>query len=193
MASDETLVLDSKSEVRPLIAERFGPAGLGGLCLILLCAAVGSFAGNAIYDATAGSRSETPKSIAHRPSASYLMAIRSPPVDYAVVERASEDFYANLDQASVPSLLRQADQCWATYDAAPQWNQFDYCVGFDMVLRSHASPQQIEAHKSQSRYASLAERRTERFLVAKSEPLGGGLIVPRRITSIAASVPIGSF
>jgi hypothetical protein len=62
-----------------------------------------------------------------------------------------------------------------------------------MVLRSHASPQEIEAHAGESKYASLTERRTERFLVAKSEPLGGGLIVPRRVTSIAASVPISSF
>jgi hypothetical protein len=193
MASHDTLVIDSKSEVQSTFADRFSPVGLGGLCLILLCAAVGAFAGNVIYDVTASSRTETPKSIEQRPSASYLMAIRSPPVDYTIVERASEDFYANLDRASLPSLLGQADQCWATYDAAPQWGQFDYCVGFDMVLRSHASPQQIEAHASKSKYASLTERRTERFLVAKSEPLGGGLIVPRRVTSIAASVPISSF
>lgn len=193
MTNDEVLVLDSKSEVRRSFAERLDPLGYGGLCLILLCAAVGTFAGNAIYDVTAGSRSETTKSIGQRPSASYLMAIRSPPVDYTIVERASEDFYANLDQASLPYLLRQADQCWATYDAAPQWGQFDYCVGFDMVLRSHASPRQIEAHVNKSKYASLDERRTERFLVAKSEPLGGGLIAPARVASIAASVPIDSF
>lgn len=193
MANHDTLVLDSKSEVRSALAERLSPVGLGGLCLILLFAAVGTFAGNVIYDVTAGSRSETSNSIGQRPSASYLMAIRSPPVDYTIVERASEDFYANLDQASLPALLGQADECWATYDAAPEWSQFDYCVGFDMVLRSHASPQQIEAHANKSKNASLDERRTERFLVAKSEPLGGALIVPRRVTSIAASVPIGSY
>lgn len=193
MTNDEIFVLDSASEVRRTFGERVSPAGLGGLCLIVLCAAVGTFAGNAIYDATAGSRSETPESIAHTPSASYLMAMRSPPVNYTIVERASEDFYANLDLASLQSLLEQADQCWASYDAAPQWGQFDYCVGYDMVLRSHASPQQIEAHANKSKYASLDERRTEGFLVAKSEPLGGGLIVPARVTSIAASVPIDSF
>ena len=193
MDKNDPLALDSKSEVRPHFNERFRASGLSGLCLIVLCAIVGTFAGNVVYDATVRGRPVNTIVTEHRPSASYLAATNSPRVNYAILERASEDFYADLTQASLSSLLVQADQCWTAYDAAPQWGQFDYCVGFDMLLNSHASPQQIEAHASKSNYASVTQRRTERFLVAKSEALGGGLVVPQRVTSIAASVPIGSF
>lgn len=190
MTNDSPLILDAGAEVGATSATRPHIGGPKGLALIFLLALAGTIAGNAIYDLVAQPERQSPVLDQDRTSASYLGAPRAQPIDYASVEQASADFYENFDQAAIPYLLDLGAECWAAYDAAPTWTKYDYCLGFDMVLIQHANPQEVEAHAAQLGGPSLAERRTEKFLVAKVAPLGGELAVAQRATHIAASIQI---
>ena len=162
--------------------------GFGKLVLIALCALGGTVVGNAIYDSMARSHSADAFMEKTRPSASYLKATRSPAVDYRRVEQAALDLYTAYEDAPLPDLLHKAERCWKGYDAKPSWGQFDYCVAYDMVLRSNTSPEQIEANVQHSGYPSAIDRKAESFLVAKSALLGGEHFAIQRVNEIAGAI-----
>jgi hypothetical protein len=163
--------------------------GVGKLVLITLCALGGTVAGNAIYNSMAKPRSADALMDKTRPSASYLTAMWSPSIDYARVEQAPFDFY-EADEASIPKLLTKADHCWKAYDATPSWSQYDYCVAYDKVLRSYASPVQIIAHAKQSGYPSATDRKTMNFLVGESAALKGQHVAMQRASHVLMAIRI---
>jgi hypothetical protein len=190
MTNESPLILDASAEVEATSPTRPHIGGPKGLALIFLLALAGTIAGNAIYDLVCQPERQSPGLDQDRTSAGYLGATRARPIDYASVEQASADFYENFDQAAIPYLLDLGAECWAAYDAAPTWAKYDYCLGFDMVLSFHASPQEVQAHVPQAAGAPLVERRTEKFQVSKAKALDGELAVAQRATHIAASIQI---
>ncbi len=163
--------------------------GAGKLALIALCALGGTVAGNAIYDSMARSRAADAFMEKTRPSESYLKAMWSPAIDYARVEQAPFDFY-EADRISTSAPLTKGDQCWKAYDATPRWNQFDYCVAYDMVIRSYASPDQIKVQASQSGYPSAIERKATGFLLGKSAALKGQHTAIQRANDVLLAIRI---
>jgi hypothetical protein len=190
MTKGSPFILDARAEVGATSAVSLYIGGAKGLALIFSLALAGTIVGNAIYDLMDQSERQSSVLYQESTSASYLGATRAQPIDYVSVERASADFYENFDQAAIPYLLDLGAECWAAYDAAPTWAKYDYCVGFDMVLGFHASPQEVQAHVPQAAGAPLVERRTEKFQVSKAKALGGELAVAQRATHIAASIQI---
>lgn len=181
--------LDSAARERKSFAIVLRNFGAGKLVLITLCVLGGTVAGNAIYKSMAKSRSADALMMKTRPSASYLTAMWSPPIDYARVEQAPFDFY-EADEASIPKLLTKADNCWKAYDATPSWSQYDYCVAYDKVLRSHASPLQIKAHAKQFGYPSAIDRKTISFLVDQSVALKGEHVAIQRADDVLMAIRI---
>lgn len=163
--------------------------GTGKLVLTTLCALGGILAGIAIYNSMANSRSAEALMEKTNPSATYLTSMWSPSIDYARVEQVQFDFY-EADEASIPKLLLKADQCWKAYDATPSWSQFDYCVAYDKVLRSYASPLQIKAHATQFGYPSAIDRKTISFLVGKSAALKGEHVAIQRANDVLMAIRI---
>lgn len=190
MAQSSELVLNSAQEVREGTSNLLQDIGVGKLAIVALCALSGTLAGNAIYDFAVKARATYAFMEKTQPSASYLNATRSSAVDYARLEQVGSEFNEAVDDAAIPAMLAQADKCWTAYDAAPNWSQFDHCVGYDIGLRSYATPRQIEAHAKQSGYPSVADRKTESFLVGKSEALGGELVAVQRANDVGMAVQI---
>lgn len=176
-------------ECRRSFSQIIGDIGTGKLTLIALCALVGTVAGNAIYDFATDARATYTFMEKTRPSESYLKAMRSPPIDYARVEQAPFDFY-DAYEVSMPMALTKGDQCWNTYDAAPSWSQFEYCVAFDTVLRNYASPQEIKGHAQKSGYPSAIDRKTVNFLVGASADLKGEHVAIQRANDVLMAVRI---
>jgi hypothetical protein len=175
-------------ESRRSLSQIIGEIGAGKLAIIASCALSGTVTGNAIYDFIIEARATYAFIQKTQPSASYLKATRLPQVEHNLVQQATWDFYEAYDEAAIPKLLTKADQCWITYDTSPSWSQFDYCVGYDMVLRSYTSTGQVEAHAQQSAYPSLANRESESFFIGKAEPLGGELAVVERVNHITLTI-----
>jgi hypothetical protein len=192
MVQSRELVLNSAQEVHEGSSSLLRDIGAGKLAVVALCALGGTLAGNAIYDFVVKAQATYALMEKTQPSASYLNATRSPAVDYALLEQVSWEFNEAVDDAAIPAMLAKADQCWMAYDAAPNWSQFDHCVGYDIGLRSYATPRQIQAHAQQSGYPSVADRKAEGFLVSKSEALGGELIVVQRANDIAMTIQINN-
>lgn len=190
MVQSNELAPDSAQEVREGPSNLLRDIGAGKLPIVALCALGGTLAGNAIYDFVVKAQATYALMEKTQPSVSYLNATRSPAVDYALLEQVSWEFNEAVDDAAIPAMLAKADQCWMAYDAAPNWSQFDHCVGYDIGLRSYATPRQIEAHAQQSGYPSVADRKAESFLVAKSEALGGELVAVQRANDIAMTIQI---
>ena len=164
-------------------------AGVTKLVLIAVCALGGTVAGNAIYDSVARSQAADAFMEKTRPSASYLKAMWSPAIDYVRVEQAPYDFY-EADRISSSTPLTKGDQCWKAYDAKPRWSQFDYCVAYDMVIRSNASPDQIKVHASHSGYPSAIERKKRGFLLGKSASLKGQHTAIQRANDVLLAIRI---
>jgi hypothetical protein len=181
--------LNSAARERKTFAIVLRSLGTGKQVLITLWALGAILAGIAIYKSMAKSRSEDALMLKTRPSASYLTAMWSPPIDYARVEQAPFDFY-EADEASIPKLLTKADHCWKAYDAAPSWSQYDYCVAYDKVLRSYASPVQIIAHAKQSGYPPATDRKMMGFLVGKSAALKGQHVAIQRANDVLMAIRI---
>lgn len=190
MVQSSDLLLNSAQEVREGPCSLLRGMGVGKLAVVALCALGGTLAGNAIYDFVVKAQATYAFMEKTQPSASYLNATRSPAVDYARLEQVSWEFNESVDDAAIPAMLAKADQCWMAYDAAPSWSQFDHCVGYDIGLRSYATPRQIEAHAQQSGYPSVADRKAGSFLVGKSEALGGELVAVQRANAIVMIIQI---
>ena len=190
MTHDSPLILDASAEVGASRGISLGSREARKLALVFIVALAGTIAGNAIYDLVDQPERRSPVLDQDSTSVGYLGATRAQPINYASVEQASADFYENFDQAAIPYLLDLGAECWAAYDAAPTWAKYDYCVGFDMVLSFHTSPQEVQAHVQQAAGAPLIERRTEKFQVSKAKALGGELAVAQRASHIAASIQI---
>ncbi|KPF90301.1 hypothetical protein IP81_15630 [Novosphingobium sp. AAP83] len=123
------------------------------------------------------------------PAADYLISMRDPPIDYARVVKTPIDFN-EAGRASKSAPFTKGDQCWKAYDATPSWSQYDYCVAYDKVIRSHASPRQIKVHAIGSGYPSAIERKGERFLVGKSGALKGEHVAIQRANDVGMAVQI---
>lgn len=190
MVQNSELILDLAQEVREGSSNPLRDIGAGKLAIVALCALVGTLAGNAIYDFAVKAQATYAFMEKTQPSASYLNAKRLPMVDYARLEQVSWEFNEAVDDAAIPAMLAKGDQCWIAYDAAPNWSQFDHCVGYDIGLRSYATPRQIEAHAQQSGYPSVSDRKAESFLMGKSEALGGELVAVQRANDIAMVIQI---
>lgn len=190
MVQNSELVLNSAQEVREGPSNLLRDIGAGKLAVVALCALVGTLAGNAIYDFAVKTQATYAFMEKTQPSASYLNATRSPMVDHTRLEQVSWEFNEAVDDAAIPAMLAKGDQCWMAYDSAPNWSQFDHCVGYDIGLRSYATPRQIDNHAQQSGYPSVADRKAESFLLAKSEALGGELVAVQRANDIAMVIQI---
>lgn len=186
MDQDSELVLDSAHEIR----ESTAGIGVGKLALIGLCALVGTVAGNTIYDTVIAPRANQAFMEKTRPSSSYLKATRSPPINYERAEQATSDFYQTYSEAEVSDLLAKGDQCWSAFDASPSWGQFDYCVVYDIGLRSQISVQDIVSHAKKLGISSAMNRKDESFLIGKAEALGGELFAVRRYNEIILTTQI---
>lgn len=162
---------------------------VGKLVIVGLAALVGTISGIVIYNSMATSRAADALVGKDDPTANYLISMRDPPIDYARVSQAPFDFYeAGMASKSVP--LTKGDECWIAYDETPSWSQYDYCVAYDKVIRSHASPRQINAHAKLFGYPSAVERKGMRFLVGKSAALKGQHVAFNRANEVQAAVRI---
>jgi len=186
MDQDDELVLDASQEIRE------GTAGFGirKLALVGLCALVGTVAGNVIYDSVIAPRANQAFMEKTTPSASYLKATRSPSIDYERADQATADFYQTYGEAEVSDLLEKGDQCWSAFDDSPSWGQFDYCVVYDIGLRSQLSPEDIGNHSKKLGMSSVMNRKTESFLIGKAQVLGGELFAVRRFNEIILTTQI---
>lgn len=189
MVQGDQAAMDSAQQEHGVSPSVLRGAGVSKLALIALCALGGTVAGNAIYDSMARSRSADAFMEKTRPSASYLKAMWSPAIDYLRVEQAPYDFY-EADRISTSTPLTKGDQCWKVYDAKPRWSQFDYCVAYDMLIRSNASPDQIKAHASQFGYPSAIERKKRGFFLRKSVPLKGQHVAIQRANDVLLAIRI---
>lgn len=177
---------DHGSVRQPSLMEGFGLRKLG---IVVLCAVGCSLACIVIYNSTAKPRAADAYVGKDDPAVNYLISMRDPPIDYAHVSQAPFDFN-EAGRASKSAPFTKGDQCWKTYDATPSWSQYDYCVAYDKVIRSHASSLQVKGHAKQSGYPSAIERKGMRFLVGKSAALKGQHIAFQRANDVQAAVRI---
>ncbi len=189
MVQSSELVLNLVQEVREGPSNPLRDICAGKLAVVALCALGGTLAGNAIYDFAVKAQATYAFMEKTQPSASYLRAMRSPPIDYARIEQAPFNFYEG-DEVSASTPLINADQCWKTYDAAPSWSQFDYCVAYDIVIRSNTPLRQITAHAKQSGYPSAIDRKADIFLLGKSAALRGEHVAIQRANDVGMAVQI---